>query len=165
MFNVNVHKRNICKTKSGRTKCGAGCTRVIQALEGLQRIEERKREKKKEKELAEAKLMQNTRKPGSEESESESFEEYSYSDEETEKKEVPKQSRSYAKRGDFRRSEAKQDGGGGMGMGDWVGGRVRGALLVPRQAEFAEFHAQRQRVIEERAEMLAGMAWLRDIPG
>ena len=66
--------------------------------------------------MEKAKLMQNTRKPGSEESESESFEEYSYSDEETEKKEVPKQSRAYAKRGDFRRSEAKQDGGGGMGM-------------------------------------------------
>ena len=50
-------------------------------------------------------------------------------------------------------------------MGDWVGGWVRGALPVCRQAEYAEFHAQRQRVIEERAEMLAGMAWLRDIPG
>jgi len=108
--------RNICKTKSGKTKCGAECTRLIQALEGLQRKEERKKRRKKEKELEKAKLMQNSKKPGSEESESESFEEYSYSDEETEKKEVPKQSRAYAKRGDFRRSEAKQDGGGGMGM-------------------------------------------------
>ena len=46
-----------------------------------------------------------------------------------------------------------------------MGGWVRGTLLIHRKAELAEFHAQRQRVIEERAEMLAGMASLRDIPG
>ena len=114
--------RNICKTKSGKTKCGAECTRLIQALEGLQKREERKKKRKKEKELEKAKLMQNTSKPGREESESESFEDYNseeeeYSDEEyqeTEKKEFPKQSKGF-----FRRSEAKPDkdpGGGGMGL-------------------------------------------------
>ena len=50
-------------------------------------------------------------------------------------------------------------------MGDWVSGWVRGSLFVCRQAECAESHGQKQRVIEERAEMLAGMAWLRDILG
>ena len=47
-------------------------------------------------------------------------------------------------------------------LGEWMGSRF---LFVCRQADCAESHGQKQRVIEERAEMLAGMAWLRDIPG
>ena len=125
--------RNICKTTSGRTKCGGGCTRLIKALEGLQRKEERKMERRRKKKLETAILKQKARKPESKESESESFEEYSseeeeYSNEEYQetgkKKEVPKQKQPYAKKGgppDFRRSQTlkKQDKqpGGGEGMG------------------------------------------------
>jgi len=117
--------RNVCKTKSGRTKCGDGCTRLIQALEGLQRKEER-RKKEEEEKLRKAKLMQQN--TGKETEESESFEEYSseeeYSDEsqDTARKAIPAQRSPYAKKkGEnvFRRSETKQDkhpGGGGKGL-------------------------------------------------
>ena len=79
--------RNICKTRSGRTKCGEGCTRLIEALEGLQRKEEAKKKAKKKK-----KVMISSRSVRPKMEESESFEDYSsesedYSDE---KKEVPR---------------------------------------------------------------------------
>jgi len=140
--------RNVCKTKSGRTKCGEGCTRLIEALEGLQRKEQMKKKKKEEK-LKKAKLMQNLgQKPGRQTEDSESFEEYSseseeYSDEyqDTAKKEIPTQSRPYAKkRGDpnvFRRSETKQEGGSNMGL------RVKkGQKLSQKQLNMLESASQ-----------------------
>ena len=140
--------RNVCKTKSGRTKCGEGCTRLIEALEGLQRKEQMKKKKKEEK-LKKAKLMQNLgQKPGRQTEDSESFEEYSseseeYSDEyqDTAKKEIPPKSAPYAKkRGDpnvFRRSETKQEGGSNMGL------RVKkGQKLSQKQLNMLESASQ-----------------------
>ena len=87
-----IARRNVCKTSSGRTKCGAGCKRLIAAIEGLMKKQERKKRRKeqlrKEKEQKKkAKLKSSSTAPPKKEKEedSESFEEYSdeeYSDEE-----------------------------------------------------------------------------------
>ena len=111
--------RNVCKTSSGRTKCGAGCKRLIAAIEGLMKKQERKKRRKeqlrKEKEQKKkAKLKSSSTAPPKKEKEedSESFEEYSDEEESESFEEYSEEE----EKQDRAKKEAKKSGKGEMVM-------------------------------------------------